>query len=35
MRKLKSNTLTDDILEALAEIVQFMLDKEYIKANDA
>jgi len=35
LRKLKSNTLTDDILEALTEIVSFMLDKEYIKANDA
>jgi len=35
LRKLKTNTLTDDILESLAEIVGFMLDKEYIKANDA
>jgi pre-mRNA-splicing factor 18 len=35
MRKLTTNTLTDDILEALMEIVQFMLDKEYIRANDA
>jgi pre-mRNA-splicing factor 18 len=34
-RKLKSNTLPDDILEALTEIVSFMLDKEYLRANDA
>jgi hypothetical protein len=35
LRKLKSNTLTDDILECLKDIVQLMLDREYIKANDA
>lgn len=35
MRKLKTHTLTDDILESLAEIVNLMLAKEYIRANDA
>ncbi|OXA49988.1 pre-mRNA-splicing factor 18 [Folsomia candida] len=35
LRKLKSCTLQDDILECLVDIVKFMLDKEYIKANDA
>jgi pre-mRNA-splicing factor 18 len=35
LRKLKNCTLQDDILECLVDIVKLMLDKEYIRANDA
>ncbi|CAL8088873.1 unnamed protein product [Orchesella dallaii] len=34
-QKLKSNKLSDDILECLKDIVMHMLEKNYIRANDA
>jgi len=34
-KKLKSRSVPDDILESLVEIVQLVLDREYVKANDA
>lgn len=35
LRKLKSKTLSEDIAESLTEIVAFLLDRNYIKANDS
>uniref|UniRef100_T1JC80 Pre-mRNA-splicing factor 18 n=1 Tax=Strigamia maritima TaxID=126957 RepID=T1JC80_STRMM len=34
-RKLKTKTIPEDILESLIAIVQFLLAREYVKANDA
>lgn len=34
-RKLKTRTLPEDIMESLVEIVNFLLEREYVKANDA
>ncbi|GAB6020290.1 hypothetical protein CHUAL_003004 [Chamberlinius hualienensis] len=35
LRKLKKKTLPEDIMESLVEIVGHLLDREYVKANDA
>lgn len=34
-RKLKTKSLPEDIMESLVEIVNYMLAREYVKANDA
>ena len=35
LRKLKNNTLPEDILDSLTDIVKLLLDRNYIKASDA
>ncbi|PIK48398.1 putative pre-mRNA-splicing factor 18 [Apostichopus japonicus] len=34
VRKLKRKTLPPDLLDSLVQIVKFMLEREYVKAND-
>ncbi|KAJ8046730.1 Pre-mRNA-splicing factor 18 [Holothuria leucospilota] len=35
VRKLKKKNLSPDLLDSLVQIVKFMLEREYVKANDA